>query len=799
MAVLMANIKADYHVVIQTQVGSPTTLYATWEWLEDNTDHYNYQWWYCSDNKSSGNQWFIGEESTVTRKLCLYSYPSNATKVKFRVKAISKKYKKKEKGQEKEYSYWTAEWSSWVVFNINNSGTPEIPAVPTVTLDKYKLTCTVENNDEKTKYIEFYIINRSTGNHLVSRGEAVANKGHQATYTCDVDAGYTYAVKARGRNGSIYGQWSEYSSDIGTMPSTPTQSLSCKSTSETSVELNWEAVNAATSYTIEYALKESYFDRSPSNVSSITINAPTTSAEITGLDSGETWWFRLAATNSSGTSGFTEPVSVIVGKKPSAPTTWSQKSVLNLGDNAVLYWVHNSEDGSKEASAKLEITVDGQTSTVTVTKEQGQEENISSYTYSTSSLTSGKIISWRVCTKGVVDEYGDWSISREIKVYAPATLSFGDTIPERLTSYPLRVYVIAGPQEQSVVRFHVSVVAANGYETTDYDGTSKWVSAGDEIFSKNYDPVNNSRSLDILLTPADLTLANSESYQLKVLVSMDSGMNAETTAAFEIAWEDQNLWPNAEIAYNGELVSTSITPFCMGNVDSNLLDSSGNEIKDSSNSTITTLERNMSITDVTLSVYRREFDGTFTLVFGGLPGNQRTTITDPHPALDAARYRIVAISNSTGIMGFSDLTYDEINEVGTIIQWDEEWTSYDEDSPDDGTPEWSGTLLRLPYNVDIADSYSHDVELVEYIGRSHPVSYYGTQRGETSTWSMEIDREDTDTLFALRRLSIYSGDVYVRESSGSGYWASVKVSFTQTHCSVTIPVTLNVTRVEGGA
>ena len=42
------------------------------------------------------------------------------------------------------------------------------------------------------------------------------------------------------------------------------------------------------------------------------------------------------------------------------------------------------------------------------------------------------------------------------------------------------------------------------------------------------------------------------------------------------------------------------------------------------------------------------------------------------------------------------------------------------------------------------------------------------------------------------------GDCYVREPSGSGYWANVTVSFSQKHCELTIPVTLNLTRVEGG-
>ena len=50
----------------------------------------------------------------------------------------------------------------------------------------------------------------------------------------------------------------------------------------------------------------------------------------------------------------------------------------------------------------------------------------------------------------------------------------------------------------------------------------------------------------------------------------------------------------------------------------------------------------------------------------------------------------------------------------------------------------------------------------------------------------------------VRRLAAWTGDVYVREPSGSGYWANVTVSFSQKHCEVVIPVTLDIKRVEGG-
>ena len=89
--------------------------------------------------------------------------------------------------------------------------------------------------------------------------------------------------------------------------------------------------------------------------------------------------------------------------------------------------------------------------------------------------------------------------------------------------------------------------------------------------------------------------------------------------------------------------------------------------------------------------------------------------------------------------------------------------------------------------------------MIKYIGREHPVAYYGTQLGHTSTWNMVVRKDDEETLYALRRLSRWMGVAYVREPSGSGYWAEIKVSFNRNHKETTMPVTLDITRVEGGA
>ena len=155
----------------------------------------------------------------------------------------------------------------------------------------------------------------------------------------------------------------------------------------------------------------------------------------------------------------------------------------------------------------------------------------------------------------------------------------------------------------------------------------------------------------------------------------------------------------------------------------------------------------------------------------------------------------------TGGGTYTDLEGTPVGAKCIVIQWEGEARAVymETDDVDYVINDWSGTILRLPYNIDVSDDISPDVSLVEYIGRKHPVSYYGTQKGVTSRWSAEIPITDVESIAKLRALAIYPGDVYVREPSGTGYWANVKVSYDIRYSKRTVPVSLTITRVEGGA
>ena len=206
-----------------------------------------------------------------------------------------------------------------------------------------------------------------------------------------------------------------------------------------------------------------------------------------------------------------------------------------------------------------------------------------------------------------------------------------------------------------------------------------------------------------------------------------------------------------------------------------------------------------------ISVYRINTDNTFTHIASGSVG--AISCTDPHPILTTAAYRVVVQNKDTGVVQFDDFS-EETHfpndsgpdyEYAILLQWNETFVTYESDQNESSNPPYSGSFLALPYDVDISDNYQPDAVLVEYAGAEEPQSYYGTQKGHTATWQCNVIKKDLDTLMALRRLSRYSGDVYVREPSGSGYWANISVSFSQTHAELVIPVTLNVTKVRGGA
>ena len=895
------------------QSNADNTLFATWTWSKSNTASYKVVWTYSIGDgvwfSGSSNDIGVDEDVPELARQSTYSIPSNAKQVRFKVKPISEKKKE----NDKEVNHWDAEWSETKTWT---DSTPlETPSVPNVEIEKYTLTATLDDIDiDGATQIEFQVVKNNKTTFVTKK--ASISTGH-ASYAFTVDAGGEYKVRCRACGSkNTYSEWSEYSSNVKSVPSTPATFTTIRADSKTSVYLAWKAVNAATTYIIEYTDKKEYFGVSDVTTK-VSIPEDTLAWYVTGLETGAEYFFRLCATNDSGDSSWSAIKSVVIGTEPTPPTTWSSTTTAIVGESVNLYWVHNSEDGSSQKYAEVELTIDGTTIAPATTIENLTDEDEKDMTRSCSIDTStgyirwveddgehsqylgvtfatGSTIQWRVRTAGITNAYSDWSTQRTIDVHAKPTLdlSVTDAAGEALsviTSFPFYIYGLPGPVTQVPIGYHLSITSNDTYETMDRIGNPMTISAGDSVYSKYFDV--SSSELLVEMSANNIDLQNGIGYTVTCRVAMDSGLTAEDTAEFSVSWDDMVYEPNAAIGIDIDTMSASIRPYCTDSrlvchtvtlesgvyvigdeftgavegepvrecrvvtyrsgvyiVSSTVINvpilgeavigaktktgeqvyygariddgvyvyycyitpdppavtETGEQVYsgmdvDANEMYYCFIEESTPVTDVWLAVYRREFDGTFTELASRLDGVKSTTITDPHPALDYARYRIVATSKDTGAVSYFDPPGYPVSSNAAIIQWDEEWTSFEVVNEDALVePAWTGSLLKLPYNLDVSDNNSPDVSLVNYIGREHSVSYYGTHVGSSSNWNMEIPKSDKEMLYALRRLARWMGDVYVREPSGSGYWANVTVSFKQTHCEVTIPVTLKITRVEGG-
>ena len=786
--------------------GTDRTIVASWIFNEDtefvNTvlDYYEVEWDYYITGANEGDfrgksMWLKGDRSNVTDPYTTYNAPSNATQVRFRVKPISKK--KSVTGNDTIGSivdnstvgqlanslgivtsqyYFTAEFIDYWTFAFDEDK-PSAPTGLNVELQDYKLTASLSGIDSNIARVQFRYTVDNNENNIANSTWVEVNSAYAAC-TWTVSSGHLYKVQARLRNdsnGSI-SEWSDYSDNYSSGPSATTGTLTAKAISESSVRLSWGKATNAKTYEVEYTTNKDYCDASTEGQSISVDASDKPHAIVTGLESGKECFFRVRAASDGTNSKWTDPpVSVKVGTIPIAPTTWSSTVTAQVGEEVTLYWVHNSEDGSTETTANLSITIGGKTTTKTITNTNGDATSF--YKVSTSGYTEGTTITWKVQTKGVLANYSPWSAERNITVYAPPTVSLAlkdssDTQISTMVSYPLKITGEAGPNTQTPVGYHLSVVSADAYLTTDDMGNYKMINAGDEVFSKYYNTNNSSFSES--LSANDVNLDNGHSYTAILTVAMNSGLTGSSEATFNTSWSETLFIPNAEIAIDRLNMSAYIKPYC----------------KDDTNTLLPNYK---------LSVYRREYDGTFTEIITGLNNVDKSFVTDPHPSLDYARYRIVAMNEETGAITYYDAPGVYFGITSIIMQWDEQWRDFDlnaEGIP--AEPTHTGSMLFLNYNIDVADDYETDSSLVKYIGREYPVSYYGTQKGMTSTWDVEIPKTDKDTLYAIRRLAIWMGDVYVREPSGTGYWARVSVSYNTRHRELTIPVSFRITRVEGG-
>ena len=772
--------------------GTTRDMFCTWTFDRANTKNYEVKWEY--DTGAGG--WRIGAQGTTTDKQSDYSAPENAKKVRVSITPKS--------------DNWSDGQTASREYDFSNNP-PELPPSPSFEINEMDVMTIELTNIQDTinaDTIEFAIYQDDTFKYRT--GTATINQETRyCKFTTTVDPGHKYKVRCRAVRGTIYSGWTDYTDNELSTPVAPSdittlrsQKISEQQAVQYAVFVEWPDVPSAKNYLVEWATNIEYFDTGEAS-SQTTEEGAGPRLLVTGIELGHEYFFRVASLNEKGKSKTYTPIkSVKLGTRPAAPTTYSNVNSCILGEDLKLYWIHNSTDGSIETTARIHFTIIDSahpelqpTEIIKVIPNNRPEEDktkTSVYVINTNdpewaTVGEGYIIKWKVQTAGVIAEYSEWSVEREVNVYAPPVLSLDvldnhSNSVEEINNFPFYISILSEPPDQTPISYYIEVVALQAYQTVDEVGKVKMVSIGDKVYQKYYDPQDNPWRFLLEMTPGNIDLENNIQYAINTTVSLNSGLSASSTKTISVYFDEVFYDVFAEVIINKDTYEASIHPYC-------------NQYNEVEGEIVASLVKNC-----TLAVYRKEYDGTFTLIESGVANEENLFVTDPHPSLDYARYRVVATMNDTGAISYSDIPPVEYKESAIIIQWAEEWSSFNSDNEGSGIvePAWSGSLLKLPYNIAISENNNMDVSLINYVGRKRPVSYYGTHLGETATWNVEIPKDDKETLYAIRRLSIWTGDVYVREPSGTGYWANVSVSYSIKYSDLVIPVTISITRVEGG-
>lgn len=600
------------------------TLYAGWTNPKPSkeTEHFAYRWEYTIKdtgvgsvtNADAAKRW-TAAEGTTDEWECMCQIPDNAEIVYFKVKPVSKTYRKKEGDKEVEKTYWTCDWTNmngegeYKPFNTATSLPPKQPSAPSIKVDevdKYKLIVSHNSLDPEElggTQVVFQVIKDNKTVYATSSKITINETTQHATYNIHAaDGGAEYKVRCRLYNGNVPGEWSEYSSSEATPPAKPEgftdngcYAVESSTTGKITVYLKWKQVSAATSYDIEYTTDQSKFDYS--DQTTVVSSIDKTQWQLDSLDTGFTYYFRLRAVNSAGESEWSKISSTVLGQAPNEPTTWSSSTSATVGGPLTLYWVHNSKDGSSQTWAELHVELfmasgkdasgnvvydrkwsnnglmiknstdfdeKDKTSSFDLTKYL-QEDAVGALAW----YNDGVQVRWWVKTSGVTNELSNPSIVRMIDVYKKPTVSLSlrdatntvNTTFDTLGSFPIYITATTEPPTQAPIGFFLSITSKDVYETVDSAGNNKMVNVGDEVYSKYFDTVVSDLG-EIALTAGDVDLETNARYTLTCAAAMDSGLTAESSIDFTVSWEDVAYTPNASIVYDPEKVITQIRPFC---------------------------------------------------------------------------------------------------------------------------------------------------------------------------------------------------------------------------------------------
>lgn len=810
-------------LAVGKMLGSDHGLYAQWRHPgSGSASGYEYDWEYATGERQARTKaqkkkgkpgslkWFGGSHGTVDKASAQagsgwfrheWAAPEGAIAARCRIRPVSRTrdvvvsvtetYKDGKlvtsRNNYKSKPYFTAAWSGYKVHDFRADRLP----TPTVTVEMgpngTSATVTVTCDDADCEYCDIQASERAgkdkDDNWIYKVKEQAKDRrcAGTTTWRVTVPEGKRWWFRARvqtTKTGNAKGD-SNWSSRVAALAKPPRPTgASAKASGDSGAAFSWGEAAGASSYDVQYVEgSKDYFDTNPEAVQTVT-GITGTSFTPTGLAAGK-WWFRVRAVNGTGESAWSKAAGTTLASTPDAPTTYETEPAFMQSDSARLRWTHNCADGSDQTAYQVALTAGGaewQTLSGTTAAD---------VTVALSTVADGTEVAWRVRTKGASSSWSPWSAWRAFSVYSQPSLSCvarqtsaeGPEVTDGspLSAFPLSISLDASGGGGQVAGYHVAIVAASDLSYADDFGRERVMPAGEVAYSR--DAATSDDPFELIVGSSDAILRDGGSYLVSATATLSSGLRADAEPwPFAVDFDSDVPAPTAIVVFDDETLTAEIAPECMA------VDEGGDPTGE--------------YAEVELDVYRIDPSGVLIPLATGIPNDGSVTVVDPHAPFGECWYHVVARDTSTGMTASADLG-DESPHPTCVIQWDEEWQEgVGEDDLGDRPYAYSGARLDGLYNLRFDESGDVESEDVAYAGRRYPVSYYGTQLGYTARYQTEFPDDDAETLSLARRLLALRDDCFIREPSGTAFWAHAKASLSRSYDRPGWTLTVSATRVD---
>lgn len=620
--------------------------------------------------------------------------------------------------------------------NIRTSGPFHLkaPTLGAVTNDTEKVTVNVTDNSSvpDSKIAVFF----ASGSDWKQIGEIPHGQNAGTFYVPELASVTRYAIRVYAMtpwSGIDWNRYAELSKNNALAPKMVTADLTdISGTVRVAFDWTW---TEATKATLSWSDHEDAWT-STDAPKTYEIDHRVSEWNISGLESGKTWYIRARLEDEDEQSPWSDAVSVSLSSVPDKPTITLSKAYYIEGETATLSWTYTNADGSPQSYAELAVgdTVIGHT-------DSGQSIKFLP--------VSGRKMKLRVQSQsGRWSEWSEETVANVVPVLADNDVQWRG-IDGKLTALPVTVKAVPsgnGYAETAVIRRLTEYHISRPDEKT-LDGFE-----GEIIASKS------SADGSMTITKDDLigSLDEDASYRLTLTVKDGYDQSVSRNYDFRVAWEKASVMPTAEA-----------------------------EIDKYANVTKLTVTGEYPAY-VSFDIYRLSADQPVLIAKDIKAGE---TYVDPYPAFNGlGGHRIVA-HTAEG----NDITADrKISWLDLDRDYGNTLTNYST------LIEFGGETLELKYNVALSGQWDKDFERTVYLGGSVQGDWNpGVTRDITVDYEGSFD-DDDEELEQLRDLAVYAGRCHMRTPDGSSFDCNITVQDSNPYDSRKHPYTLTVNVIDPG-